>query len=575
MHASRWESGTSRRTALDRGKLRFCAEVMDKKMRLLERKFIGVIQKRTDIPAILQIRRGDWNAFTTLATDNLAKIVMLPTILIGTFQLAPEIVFGKILPGLALTLLVGLGTFAYLGIRLGRGRHRSDVTALPYGISTPVMFVYLFGVMGPVYFASKDPLLAYRIGLGAAFVGGLVEMSGALVGPWLQRITPQAGLLGTVAGVAIVWIAVIPSAIAFANPLIGLPALFVVLLGLVGRFRFPFRLPAGLVAMGLGIFLGLATGDSMLRFEEAAIHLPLPLLGDLWIGLRLVVNQPEILAVVIPIAVYNFVETMGNIESAHTAGDRYDVRQCLLVDGFGTCLGAVFGSPFPTTVYLGQPAYKRMRGGTGYVLLTGVFLFGASLIGLFGCLQHLIPAAAIAPLMVFVGIVMTQYAFQATPPAHGVAVAFALVPHVADLLKKQLDGTLLEVLQQGSTSPALLSRLAENQGVYLQSYGLLAKGAIITGLLWGSILACLVDRDLRKAMGFGLFASCLSLMGVIHADQIGFSLSPIAIGYLVLTGLLGVFHLVESRRAEADEVQASGRAATRECGIGAEGEVLG
>jgi AGZA family xanthine/uracil permease-like MFS transporter len=534
-----------------------------------------VTQQRTITLAALQIRRGDWNAFATLATDNLATIVILPTLLIGTLQLAPEIVYGRILPGLGLTLFVGLGAFAYLGDRLARRQGRSDVTALPYGVSTPVAFVYLFGIMGPVYFSSGDPLLAYRIGLGAAFIGGLVEMSGALVGPWLQRVTPQAGLLGTVAGVAIVWIAVIPTAIVFANPLIGLPTLFVVLLGLVGRYRFPFRVPAGLVALGLGVFLGLVTGDATLRSDEPALYLPLPAVGDLWIGLRLIVSRPEILAVVVPIAAYNLIETMGNVESAKAAGDGYDVRTCQLVDGLGTCLGAVFGSPFPTTVYLGQPAYKRMGGGTGYGLLSGVFLLVAGLVGLFGLLQHLIPAAAIAPLLVFVGIVMTHYAFQATPAAHGVAVAFALVPHVADLLKKQLDGNLLEILGQGSPSPALLSRLAENQGVYLESYGLLSKGAIITGLLWGSILAHLVDRDLRRAMLFGLFASCLSLLGVIHAEQIGFSLSPIAMGYLVLTGLLGVFHLIESRREKTHELKASGKIATQEYGMSREGEILG
>jgi AGZA family xanthine/uracil permease-like MFS transporter len=158
---------------------------------------------------------------------------------------------------------------------------------------------------------------------------------------------------------------------------------------------------------------------------------------------------------------------------------------------------------------------------------------------------------------VFVGIVITSYAFQATPAAYGVAVAFALVPHIADLLKKQLDGALLEVLQGGSATPDLMARLVDHQGVYLQSYGLLSKGAIITGLLWGSILAFLIDRDLRKAMLFSLLASFLSLIGLIHADKIGLSLSPIALGYLVLTGLLGVFHLSESRQARIDEEQAT------------------
>ncbi|HSR35428.1 MAG TPA: xanthine/uracil/vitamin C permease [Anaerolineae bacterium] len=518
---------------------------------------MAAIQQRTTSRMPLQIVRGDWNAFLTLGTDNLAKIVILPAILIGTFHLGPDIVFGRILPGLSLTLFVGLGIFGYLGIKLGAVQERSDATALPYGISTPAMFVFLFGIVGPVYFASNDPLLAYRIGLGAAFLGGLIELSGAVIGPFLQRVTPKAGILGTMAGVAIVWIAMIPSAIIFANPIIGLPALFVVLLGLVGRFQFPFRLPAGLVAIVLGVLLGFIMGESSIRFDDLAFHAPLPVLGDLIIGVRLIVTRPEILAVVIPISIYNLIETTGNLESARAAGDEYDIRKVQLIDGFGTCLGALFGSPFPTTVYLGHPAYKEMGARTGYVLLTGLLLLIASLVGVFAFLQHLIPAAAISPLLVFVGIVMTHYAFQATPPAHGVAVAFALVPHIADLLKKQLDGTLLEVLQQGSAPSELMSRLAENQGVYLQSYGLLSRGAIITGLLWGSILSFLVDQDLRKATIFSLAASLLSLTGLIHAEQIGISLSPITIGYLVLTVILGLLHLANSRRAKA-YVQASG-----------------
>ena len=121
-------------------------------------------------------------------------------------------------------------------------------------------------------------------------------------------------------------------------------------------------------------------------------------------------------------------------------------------------------------------------------------------------------------------------------------------------------------------TPGLMSRLADNQGVYLQSYGLLSKGAIITGLLWGSILAFLISRNLRKAMLFSLLASVLSLVGLIHADQIGLSLSPITLGYLVLTGLLGLFHLPESRQARIDERQASENITTQKLEVGAEGE---
>ena len=169
--------------------------------------------------ANLHFSKGDWNGLLTLVTDNLAKIVILPIILIGTFQFAPELVFGRILPGIGLGLFVGLSMFTYLGRKLAKTEQRTDVTALPYGISTPAMFVYLFAIMGPVYFAGKDPLPAYQIGLGATFLSGLIKLGGAFIGPWLEKVIPRAGLLGTMAGVAIVWIAMVPSAIIFTKPL--------------------------------------------------------------------------------------------------------------------------------------------------------------------------------------------------------------------------------------------------------------------------------------------------------------------------------------------------------------------
>lgn len=516
-----------------------------------------MVKLQQSIPGLpfLKFGRGEWNGFLTLVTDNLAKIVLLPVILIGTFQFPPSLVFGRILPGIGLSLLVGLGLFTYLGHRLAKSERRSDVTALLYGISTPAMFVYLFAIMGPVYFAGKDPLPAYQIGLGAAFLSGLIKMSGAFIGPWLERVIPRAGLLGTIAGVAIVWIAMVPIAIVFTRPVIGLPVLFLVLLGFLGSYRFPFRLPAGLVALGLGVFLGFFTGDTTVSFKDMGFYPPIPVLGDVWAGLHLIRTTPELLVVLIPIEIYNFIESIGNVKSAQTAGDNYNIRTSVWVDGLGTCVGTFFGSPFPTTIYLGHPAYKQMGARTNYALATGLFLWIASLTGLFAFLQHLIPAAAVAPLLVFVGIVVCQYAFQSTP-AHGAAIAIALVPHIADLLKKQLDGTLLEVLQQGAVPPELALRLAQNQGVYFQSYALLSHGAIITGLLWGSIVVFIIDGDLRKAAYFSFLAFFLSLVGLIHAAQIGLSLSPIALGYLCLTVLLGLFHLLQPGRQRLETKEA-------------------
>jgi AGZA family xanthine/uracil permease-like MFS transporter len=98
----------------------------------------------------------------------------------------------------------------------------------------------------------------------------------------------------------------------------------------------------------------------------------------------------------------------------------------------------------------------------------------------------------------------------------------------------------------------LASSLAQNQGVYFQSYGFLSQGAIITSLLWGSIVALIIDGDLRRATYFSFFAFLLSLFGLIHAGQIGVSLSPITISYLCLTLLFGFFHWVQPGRQAAE-----------------------
>lgn len=48
------------------------------------------------------------------------------------------------------------------------------------------------------------------------------------------------------------------------------------------------------------------------------------------------------------------------LESAEAAGDRYETRPSLLMNGAGSILGAFLGSPFPTTIYIGHPGWKAM-----------------------------------------------------------------------------------------------------------------------------------------------------------------------------------------------------------------------
>src|SRR5206468_8883312 len=55
-----------------------------------------------------------------------------------------ELIEGRILPGAALSILVGNLFYAWQGRRLARQTGRTDVTALPYGINTPSVVAFIF-----------------------------------------------------------------------------------------------------------------------------------------------------------------------------------------------------------------------------------------------------------------------------------------------------------------------------------------------------------------------------------------------------------------------------------------------
>mgnify|MGYP006151953215 CR=1 FL=1 len=124
--------------------------------------------------------RSDFSAFWALFTDNLINLIVLAGVCQFVFNMPAAIVFGRILPGAAVAIMAGVAVYAWLAKRAA-ARAGRDFTALPYGISTPVMFVYLFGVIGPIYWATNDPLLAWQVGIGAGFIGGIVAALGAII----------------------------------------------------------------------------------------------------------------------------------------------------------------------------------------------------------------------------------------------------------------------------------------------------------------------------------------------------------------------------------------------------------
>jgi AGZA family xanthine/uracil permease-like MFS transporter len=251
--------------------------------------------------------------------------------------------------------------------------------------------------------------------------------------------------------------------------------------------------------------------------------------------------HPEVLAVIIPVQIYNFIETMNNVESAESVGDKYPVLNCQITDGLGTMLGGLFGSPFPTTVYIGHPAYKRLGARSGYALGVGIVFFVGSIFGLVAFMGNLIPQAAVAPILVFVGISIIGLSFNACKPKHAVALAIAMVPHVSGILVTKW-GSVMGAL--GSIGLENLPALSDpdfiaamsGQGAYVLGQSALSSGAVLTGMLWGAFVAYIIDANFKAAFFTSLVGAILTGFGFIHAPSLRWVAfdEPIMWGYLIM-----------------------------------------
>ena len=117
-----------------------------------------------------------------------------------------------------------------------------------------------------------------------------------------------------------------------------------------------------------------------------------------------------------------------NTESAAAAGDEYDTRAILATEGLATLAAGVCGGVVESTPYIGHPAYKKMGAGAGYALATGLFAGFGGVLGYLPFLIDWIPAAAVAPILIYIGLEVLAQAFTATPARHGAAVSLAVLP---------------------------------------------------------------------------------------------------------------------------------------------------
>ncbi len=506
---------------------------------------------------------GDWNALFGFGTNILVNLLVLTGLLRFVLKMPDELVFGRILPATGLMMFLSTVYYARLAYKLALKTGRSDVCALPSGISVPHMFVVVFVIMLPIASKTGDPVRGWEAGLTWVFVQSFVLMIGGFVAPYIRRITPRAALLGTLAGVSVAFISLRPAMEMFMTPAIGILCFAVIMVSWFGGVRYFKGIPAGLVAIAVGALVawgsnlfglglgGLSAAGLGAAFSNFGFSVPVPAIGHVFSGFEFL---GVILVTAIPFGIYDLVEAMDNVESAAVAGDSFPTTRVLTADGVVSLIGCMMGNPFINAVYIGHPGWKAMGGRIGYSAATGATVIVLSWFGVIAVLLALIPVVAISPILLYIGMLIGAQAFQENPKRHAPAVILALAPHLAAWGKLQIDNALAAA---GTSASEVGMEALGKTGVLYHGLEVLGGGAILGGLVLGAIAVFVIERKFYKAAAFAFGGAVLTFFGFMHGEAIGIGESPaVATAYgLVTAWLLGCarFATVSSPAREEHE----------------------
>ncbi len=462
--------------------------------------------------------RGDIDGFFGLFIDNLLQLMLIVVLCQTACGFPLAFIVGRILPGAALSILLGNFFYAWQARKLSLKTGRKDVTALPYGINTISLLAFIFLIMAPVYHETGNVDFTWKVGLLACLLSGLFEIGGAFFGDWLKRHTPRAALLSALAGVALTFIAMGFTFQIFSSPIIGLVPMVMILSTYAGRIKLPLGLPGGLVAVTIGVggawilkWMGWNFFSVPSEPIQMGFFVPKPVFMDLvkmiWgpIGLTY-------LSVIFPMALFNVLGSLQNLESAEAAGDKFETRPSLLANGIVGSLAAFLGSPFPTTIYIGHPGWKAMGARYGYSILNGVVIALLCLTGGLTTVLKIIPLEATLGILVWIGIVITAQAFQEVPPKHALAVAFGLIPSLGAWALHLIQTTLRAA---GTTLFDSFGKFGSD--IYIHGVISLSQGFLLSSMILAAILVFIIDRQFEKAVAWALAATFLSTFGFIHA----------------------------------------------------------
>jgi len=537
------------------------------------------------------IQRGDLDAFFGLFLNNLIDILLLSNLCLFALNFSAELVFQRVLPGLALGVLIGNLWFFFEARKLSRLNPGQQVCALPYGVNLLPIFLFTFYVMYPAQqFALAQGLsmedanqMAWLAGIAGCVLSGIAELLLAVVAPWLQKNLPPAAMLTALAAIGLLFIGADYFTRSYHFPLVGLPVLFLMIYLYAGRIRLRFSLPAGLIILVVGVSLawlchalgidGPIAKMASVQFE-AGLYLPQfaasapvstswPMIDQAWARMD----------VLLPIALFSTLGSLVVVEAARAIGDPVSMTGALTVNGIGSITAGLFGSPYPTTIYVGHVAWKAIGAGHAYSLLSGAAVALLCFTGSFALITRWVPIEAGMAILVWVGVSVCGQAIAGVEKRYAPAVALGLMPGVAAFAATLMLRSFTGAGMGADGTPITPEFLSDLTGSNIFATGVFAleKGWMMTSLLVTAIAVACIDGNFRTLLIWLIGAALFALLGISHKfevleNDVVSRLGPAwdwVWGYLIATLIIVGVHLglraksADPARPEPPEPQSS------------------
>jgi adenine/guanine/hypoxanthine permease len=300
-------------------------------------RFVDFLQHFKLFFAGLSMTGGDLGSLSQLFFDNLSTLLgaLFAVQALGNFgdisvskEVLDEYIWGKIVPGVGVTLFVGNVYYSWQAIRLTATCGR-QYTAQPYGLNTPAAFAFIFNIIYTVFFAEGGGdaafIKGYKVALAANFITGLISIVLGIFGTLILKAVPPAALMVPIASLGIAFLGLEQITQSIAAPIVGYSAIMWVFLGWYGGVRLGFgswRLPEAVQVITIGVILGWATGLSKPEdVTEAAKlvkwHGPVWTASDMFNEFSL---AKDYLGIIIPIGISAAASTLMCLVSAKEAG---------------------------------------------------------------------------------------------------------------------------------------------------------------------------------------------------------------------------------------------------------------